>query len=209
METTMCGAKVIDSSARTGRQVILDSAVANMNERGYHGTSMRDIARGADITVASIYHHFASKQEILQEIMVRALHNALAMTRGALLRSGGSPADQLQALVRAWILFHTTRQLDAMVGATEIRSLDDVGRRLVVALRDEQEHLFRDVIERGVEEGDFATKYPRDAVRGIINMGQSVCAWWRPVGPMRPDELADRYADLALAMVRPVVPPRG
>ncbi|MBC2641313.1 MULTISPECIES: TetR/AcrR family transcriptional regulator [unclassified Rhodococcus (in: high G+C Gram-positive bacteria)] len=200
----MCAAKVAAVSTGTGRQVILDSAVANMNERGYHGTSMRDIARGADITVASIYHHFASKQEILQDIMVRALHDAIAMTRGALLRSGGVPADQLQSLVRAWVMFHTTRQRDAMVGATEIRSLDDAGRRLVVALRDEQEHLFRDVIERGVEEGDFGTEYPRDAVRGIINMGQSVCTWWHADGPMTPEELAERYADLALAMVKPV-----
>lgn len=201
----MCAAKVAAVSTGTGRQVILDSAVANMNERGYHGTSMRDIARGADITVASIYHHFASKQEILQDIMVRALHDAIAMTRGALLRSGGAPADQLQALMRAWVMFHTTRQLDAMVGATEIRSLDDAGRRLVVALRDEQEHLFRDVVERGVEEGDFATEHPRDAVRGIINMGQSVCTWWRADGPLKPEELAERYADLALAMVKPTV----
>ncbi|KAF0961295.1 MULTISPECIES: TetR/AcrR family transcriptional regulator [Rhodococcus] len=201
----MCAAKVAATSTGTGRQVILDSAVANMNERGYHGTSMRDIARGADITVASIYHHFASKQEILQDIMVRALHDAIAMTRGALLRSGGVPADQLQALMRAWVMFHTTRQRDAMVGATEIRSLDDPGRRLVVALRDEQEHLFRDVIERGVEEGDFATEYPRDAVRGIINMGQSVCTWWHADGPLKPEELAERYADLALAMVKPAV----
>ncbi|GAF43549.1 TetR/AcrR family transcriptional regulator [Rhodococcus wratislaviensis] len=201
----MCAAKVAAVATGTGRQVILDSAVANMNERGYHGTSMRDIARGADITVASIYHHFASKQEILQDIMVRALHDAIAMTRGALLRSGGAPADQLQALMRAWVMFHTTRQLDAMVGATEIRSLDDAGRRLVVALRDEQEHLFRDVVERGVEEGDFATEFPRDAVRGIINMGQSVCTWWHAAGPLKPEELAERYADLALAMVKPTV----
>ena len=201
----MCAAKVAAVSTGTGRQVILDSAVANMNERGYHGTSMRDIARGADITVASISHHFASKQEILQDIMVRALHDAIAMTRGALLRSGGAPADQLQALMRAWVMFHTTRQLDAMVGATEIRSLDDAGRRLVVALRDEQEHLFRDVVERGVEEGDFATEFPRDAVRGIITMGQSVCTWWHADGPLKPEELAERYADLALAMVKPTV----
>lgn len=45
-------------------------------------------------------------------------------------------------------------------------------------------------------------EFPRDAVRGIINMGQSVCTWWRSDGPLRAEELADRYADLALAMVQ-------
>ncbi|CDZ88327.1 hypothetical protein RHRU231_40077 [Rhodococcus ruber] len=52
---------------------------------------------------------------------------------GALLRPGGSPDAQLQALVRAWVMFHTARQLDALVGATELRSLNEAGRRLAVA----------------------------------------------------------------------------
>jgi len=121
----MSGAKTV-----VVRQLILDSAVRNMNERGYHGTSMRDISAGADLTVASIYHHFKSKQEILQEIMIRALHDANSMTRSALLRSGGDPKDQLQALVRAWVMFHTTRREDALVGATELRSLDESRHRL-------------------------------------------------------------------------------
>lgn len=185
------------------RQLILDSAVRNMNERGYHGTSMRDIAAGADLTVASIYHHFKSKQDILQEIMLQALRDAHGMTRSALLRSGGEPKDQLQALVRAWVMFHTTRREDALVGATELRSLDEPGHRLVVALRDEQENIFRDVIERGVEEGAFRTAYPRDAVRAIINMGQQVCVWWRDDGPLSAQDIADRYCALATAMVEP------
>ena len=185
------------------RQLILDSAVRNMNERGYHGTSMRDIAAGADLTVASIYHHFKSKQDILQEIMLQALRDAHGMTRSALLRSGGEPKDQLQALVRAWVMFHTTRREDALVGATELRSLDEPGHRLVVALRDEQENIFRDVIERGVEEGAFRTAYPRDAVRAIINMGQQVCVWWRADGPLSAQDIADRYCALATAMVEP------
>lgn len=185
------------------RQLILDSAVRNMNERGYHGTSMRDIAAGADLTVASIYHHFKSKQDILQEIMLQALRDAHGMTRSALLRSGGEPKDQLQALVRAWVMFHTTRREDALVGATELRSLDEPGHRLVVALRDEQENIFRDVIERGVEEGAFRTEYPRDAVRAIINMGQQVCVWWRDDGPLSAQDIADRYCALATAMVEP------
>lgn len=198
----MSATKTNSGTTGHGKQTILDSALRNINERGYHGTSMRDIAKDAHITVASIYHHFGSKQDILQDIMVRTLRDAIAMTRGALLRAGGTPEAQLQELVRAWVLFHTTRQYEAVVGATEIRSLDDTGRRLVVALRDEQEALFDDVIERGVEEGAFEVEFPRDAVRAIVNMGQSVCTWWRPDGPLTPVELADRYADLALAMVQ-------
>ena len=59
--------------AVTGRDAILSSAMSLFTERGYFGTTMRDIAKGADMTVASIYHHFASKQIILQEMMVSIL----------------------------------------------------------------------------------------------------------------------------------------
>lgn len=184
-----------------GRDTILDSAILLFNERGYHGTSMRDVAAGAEITVASIYHHFKSKQEILQSIMVRALQAALSLTRTAVVRSNGSPAGQLRAVMRAWVIFHTSHQLDAVVAATELRSLEPPGRDLVIALRDEQEALFRDVVARGVEEGVFGTAYPLDATRGIISMGQSICMWWRGDGPMTAEQLAARYEALALAIV--------
>jgi AcrR family transcriptional regulator len=186
-----------------GRDIILDAAVKNINERGYHGTSMRDIARDAKITAPSIYHHFSSKQEILQDIMVRALGDALSMTRNAVLRAGPEPADQLSAIVMAWIRFHTTHQPDALVGATEIRSLDHEGRRLVVALRDEQENMFRDIIDRGVSDGRFTTRFPHEVARAVVAMGYTVANWYQAAGPLSPEELALRYADMALAMVRP------
>lgn len=191
----------VKTRVRGGKDVILNAAVENFQRLGYHGTSMRDIARDADITVASIYHHFPSKQLILQDIMIRVLSDVISLTRSALMRAGASPVEQLEAVMTAWIIFHTSRRAEAMIGASEIRSLDDTGRRLVVALRDEQERMFRDVVERGVEEDVFTTPYPREAVRAIINMGYSVASWYRPGGRLTSEEMAERYAVLALDTV--------
>jgi AcrR family transcriptional regulator len=176
------------AQTRSGRDAVLDAAVDHFQRVGYHGTSMRDIATRAGFTVASIYNHFPSKQRILQEIMTTILTDALAATRTAVLRAGPRPHDQLRALMHAWLVFHTDRRDEAVVGATEIRSLDSDGRRLVVALRDEQEGLFRDVVQHGVETGDFLTPYPAEAVRALIAMGTSVASWYR-------------YATLALGLV--------
>jgi AcrR family transcriptional regulator len=187
--------------ARSGRVAVLDAAVQNFQRVGYHGTSMRDIATGAGFTVASIYNHFPSKQRILQEIMVGILTDALAATRSAVLRAGALPHDQLRALMHAWLVFHTERRDEAVVGATEIRSLDPDGRRLVVALRDEQEHLFREVVEHGAETGAFGTPHPAEAVRALIAMGTSVASWYRPGGGLTPHQMGERYARLALGIV--------
>lgn len=187
---------------RAGKGVILDAAIVNFHQRGFHATSMRDIARDAEITVASIYHHFASKQEILQDIMVRTLSDVISETRTALLGCSPDPAEQLSALMKAWVLFHTLRQPEALVGASEIRSLDRQGRRMVVTLRDEQERMFKDVVRRGTESGAFATRYPMEASRAIINMGYSVASWYNATGDLDPVAMAEQYAELALSTVQ-------
>lgn len=190
------------SRPRAGRDPLVAAAVDNFRRRGYHGTSMRDIATDADVTVASIYHHFASKQVLLQQIMERVLTDAISVTRRALIRAGESPTDQLAEVMRAWVAFHATRQAEAMIGASEIRSLDDDTRPLIVALRDEQENLFRDVIERGVETGEFRTAHPHEATWAIITMGNTVAGFFQPAGQLTAAQLADIYADLALGTVR-------
>lgn len=189
-------------TGRNGRQIVVEAAVAHFNERGYHGTSMRDIASAAGVTVASIYHHFASKQEILQHVMTGTLAATLASTRAAVDAAENDPRSRLVALVEAWVFFHTERRDEAHIGASEIRSLDDAGRAHVVGLRDEQEALFRSIVDAGVADGAFATPYPREAARAIITMGHSIATWYRPDGSATPAEIAERYVDLALGLVR-------
>lgn len=189
------------TQVRGGRDVVLDSAVRNFTALGFHGTSMRDIARGAEVSVASIYHHFPSKQEILQDIMLRTLRDVLAATRTAVAGSGPSAVERLGSVMTSWVLFHTTRQAEALIGASELRSLDDEGRRQVVGLRDEQERVFREIVEQGVADGEFATTHALEAARAVINMGYAIASWYRPDGEASPDEMAARYRDLALATV--------
>ncbi|WP_236950352.1 TetR family transcriptional regulator [Mycobacterium sp. MS1601] len=185
----------------SGSRVVVAAAVQNFQSRGYHGTSIRDIARDAGMTPATIYHYFPSKQRILQHIMEAAMKDVIASTNAALIQAGNSPTEQLDALMRAWALFHTQRRAEALIGASEIRSLDDVGHRIVVALRDQQEQMFRVIIDRGVAEGAFTTAYPHEAARAIISMGSSIASWYRPNGHLTPEQIAQRYAELALGTV--------
>lgn len=190
-----------NAKSRHGKTPVVTAAVKNFAERGYHGTSVRDIARDAGVTVASIYHHFSSKQEMLQQIMELTLRDLIGSTRTALDEAPPGPSEQLAALVRVWIIFHTDHRAEALIGASELRSLEATGRTIVVALRDQQQELFNDVIDRGVAEGVFTTAYPREAARAVINMGYSVASWYRPDGEVTPTEMADRYVELALGTV--------
>ena len=188
-------------SASASKDAIIEAAVDRFSELGYHGTSIRDIARSADMTPASIYHHFPSKQRILQHIMENVLEDVISRTTAALIDSGRSPSVQLDAIVRTWVLFHTESRAQALIGASEIRSLDETGRRIVVSLRDRQQQLILGVIERGVTEGEFLTPYPLQATMAILNMGSAIATWYRPNGELTASQLAERYSALALGTV--------
>lgn len=195
----------VATQARGGRAVILAAAVTLFERVGFHGASVRDIAAEADVTPASIYYHFRSKQEILQVIMVTILGQVIDETQQAVMSAGASPREQLGALVRTWVGFHIDRRAEAFIGNSEIRSLDVEGRARIVALRDEQERLFRSVVETGVADGVFTTSHPREAARAVLNMGRAVVHWYRVEvdgpGAVSPAEMADRYAELALGTV--------
>src|SRR5687767_13348984 len=69
----------VASTKRDRREDILQASLKLFAEKGFHGTSMRDIARSADITEGLIYHYFASKRDLFRAIIEE--HSFLALLR--------------------------------------------------------------------------------------------------------------------------------
>lgn len=81
---------------------ILASALASFVEQGYHGTTTRDLASGAGMSVPGVYHHYRSKQDVLMALMLDVMGDLLRRTRAALAEVDGAyPATRFDALVRA------------------------------------------------------------------------------------------------------------
>lgn len=184
-----------------GDAVIIEATIAVMAEHGYHGTSVRDIAVRAGLSPAALYHHFASKQEVLATIMERGIEALLARTQAALAAAGDDPSDRLRALVEVHILFHLEDQGGTLLGTSELRALEEPVRSRHVAKRVAQQRLFDHVVLDGVRRGAFRTPLPREAARAIVVMCTGVAGWFSPAGPASPEEMVRRYQRLALDMV--------
>lgn len=189
--------------AEAGRDLpkaILSSALAAFEENGYHGTSVRDIARRVGVTVPTLYYHFDNKQAILVELLTSSMELVLAHCRMALAEAGRDPADRYSALVRSLVLILAqpgrTGTLDA-----EMRGLEPENRARYVALRDQLEDELDAVISAGAAQGVFTTPYPREAARAVLAMCQAVPRWFDPDGEMDSAELAERYVTLTLGTV--------
>lgn len=186
-----------DVSAET---LIIKAAVAVMSEHGYHGTSVRDIAERADLSPASLYNHFASKQQILVAIMERGIEELLRRTREAVDAVPASdPAGRLRAIVAVHVLYHLEDQRGTLLGTSELRALEDPVRSAHVAKRVGHQRIFETVVAEGAERGVFTTPYPVDAARAIVTMCTAVATWYREDGPLSPEEISDRYQELSLS----------
>ncbi|MCZ4521498.1 TetR/AcrR family transcriptional regulator [Rhodococcus ruber] len=175
----------------------LASALKMFVEQGYHGTSVRQIAAGAGLSVPGLYHHFPSKQALLVGIMDASMDELLDRTRSAEADAGSSPSDRFDAVVESLLLFHIHRRDAAFVCSTEIRSLESANRTAYIAKRDDEQRVLDAIVADGVASGLFDSPYPRDASRAVTTMCVGVATWYRPDGPLAPGDLVAVYLDIA------------
>ncbi|PRZ44201.1 TetR family transcriptional regulator [Antricoccus suffuscus] len=181
---------------------ILASAVEAIAARGYHGTSIRDIAAIAKVSSGSIYHHFGSKHDLLVTIINRGGAALLAATEQALFDAPNEPAERLKAIVRIHVGRHAQYSKESLIGNSELRSLSPSARELVVSQRDGQQRMFDRVVIDGVEKGVFLAPDPIEAARFISSACTAVAGWFNPKGPATVDEIIERYQRVALNAVQ-------
>ena len=193
-----------ERASAAGRDVsaaILQSATEQFSRRGFHGASMRGVADGAEVTLSNVYNYFPAKSDILLAILRRAVSRQIEMTTGAVAAAGPSVVDRYVAGVRAFVQFDLENLDVCFVANSELRYLDKRRREQIVALRDAQQNVFEELIGEGVAEGCFRTPHPREAARAMLTMCAGVTVWYRPGGALRADQVAERYARYALAIV--------
>jgi AcrR family transcriptional regulator len=187
--------------AKTGTyRRILEEALVLFAQRGFHGTSVRDIASAVGLQIAALYVHFPSKGHVLAELCRVGHEEHQRGLRAALLDAGSEPADQLTALVRAHVRMHAEYAMLATVSNHELHAVPEELAGETMMLRRQSESLLLEVAERGVAQKKF---HPPDVVltaAAVGAMGMRVAQWYRPELGKTIDEIANVYAELALRM---------
>ncbi|MFJ4684051.1 TetR/AcrR family transcriptional regulator [Streptomyces sp. NPDC088789] len=204
------GVQAAAAERPAGHRAIIEAARLEFSERGYNATSIRDIAQRAGVSLSAMYYYYKGKQDLLVAILDDGLDAYFGACDLALGATGDDPAEQLEALVAATVRFRAEHPVKSSIVLTEGRSLEPerlAQYRLSEARGARQ---FREVVERGVEQGIFLTPYPDDARRAVIAMCDAIADWYRPdgrvgpdgpVGPVGTEELIERYVALALTLV--------
>lgn len=181
---------------------ILQGALDALHEHGYHGTTVRDIARRAGVTVPALYYHYENKQGILVALLDLSIDEALARAHAALAEAGegASAQDRFVVLVEAVTLFMANRVTFAHLDS-ELRYLEPSNRRGYAAKRKQLENLLQDILTEGNASGVFQLTSPADTSRALLGMLRSITGWYHPDGPLSPEEISRRYVDISLHTV--------
>jgi AcrR family transcriptional regulator len=189
------------SARRRGRpgydqQSVLEIAVAAFNEFGYDATSMGMLASRLALSKSAIYHHFASKEELLQVALDVALTGLEEILTHEKARSGPA-ADRLDFILRGAVDVLVTRQpyvtlLLRLHGNTVVE-------RNALARRREFSQAVANLLLAARDEGSVRSDIdPAVVARLLFGMINSIVEWYRPTGPENAAKLADDVLTIAL-----------
>ena len=192
------------SKAERTRRRILDAAAECLAEHGYAGTSLPLIAERIDMQGASLYYHFASKDELVFEVLRLGTVTAKEAVADAVIRLGDD-ADPVEAL-RAAIVAHLTAVLaQGPYTTANIRSYGQLPDELAERHRAEQRSyattwrtLIADAIASGALRTDLDPRAVRLLLLGAMNW---TIEWFDPDG-LDPRQLGELLADMVLDGLR-------
>jgi AcrR family transcriptional regulator len=178
------------------RDQVLAVAVKVFNEHGYDATSVADLTAALGLTKSALYHHFDSKSAILELALNDALDGLDQVVDDAEARHPLA-SDRLRAIVRGAVHVLTAKlpsvtlllrvRGNSEVETTALRRRRDFDQRVTAIVAEAQsEGLIRDDVDAAV------------ATRLIFGMINSVVEWYRPGGPVDPDELGEDILRVSL-----------
>lgn len=178
---------------RGAYDVIMRTALRMFAERGFGGTSVRDIAAAANVQPATLYSHFPSKDHVLAELIRIGHEEHFNRLRDALLKSQPDPKHQIAALVRAHVGMHTDYPTLAVVANAELHSCEPSLITATLELRKQAEQMFLEVVELGIRSGVFNVPHAWMAVAVIAGSGLRVAHWYTSSFELSAEEVAEMH----------------
>lgn len=195
---------------RIGRkESILAAARALFSAKGYHGTTIRDIAEESGMLSGSLYAHIKSKEDLLFEIMSQGGDDFLAAIT-PIAEGPGTASEKLRRAMAAHVQVIASSMETATIFMHEWKALDPERRAVIQAKRDRYEELLIGIIRQGVAAGEFRPDADEKFVRLLILSALNwLYAWYNPAGPLTPEAVAERFAELILAGIARTNPPQA
>jgi AcrR family transcriptional regulator len=168
---------------------VLLAAAQEFNARGFHNTTLDEIARRLNVTKPTVYYYVTNKDEILTETF-RAGCGALAQAADEVDGSDLLGLDKLAEFMRRYAELMTT-DFVKNVALLEDTCLGPEMRAEIREIKSAIDRRFRAFVEEGIRQGAIADCDPKMAAFTIAGALNGIARWYQPDGPLSPKEVAE------------------
>jgi AcrR family transcriptional regulator len=183
------------------REAVLLAAVRMFNARGYHATSLDDVAASLGISKPTIYHYLGNKEQVL----VECVNRGLAMLRTAADEAADASGTGFDRL-RAFLCLYAQINMDdfgrcVILTNDEVLSMDSATR--FRARKREIDAVVRALIAEGIADGSIApvdVRFASFALAGALNWP---ARWHDPDGTLTPEQVAEKLVDVVMNGMAP------
>jgi AcrR family transcriptional regulator len=186
---------------------IFEAAARIFKQKGYHATSMQDIADAVGLQKGSLYHYLSSKEDLLFRISERAIE-AINARLADIRDTPVAPAEKLRAAIENHVQVLASNLDLLAVFLQEGHRLTREQQARLFQERQRYEDIFADILQEGIAAGQFRRLDVRVASYGILGMINWMHQWYQTSGRLSPSEIADLFVDLVLNGLRAPATPR-
>ncbi len=175
----------------TRKEQVRKKAIHLMKFHGFSGLTMRLLAKELGIEAASIYNHIKSKDELLETVcfeMAKEFEIAVLEVNDIYFNA----TEKLRMLITEHVRILCSDLDASTVFMHEWRYLPEDSRLEFVEKRRHYEQEIKQIIQLGIDEGDFDDIDTKYAVITILSSLNAIVEWYNPNGPLKPIEVADR-----------------
>jgi len=183
------------------REAVIRAAARAFNARGYHHTSLDDIAAALGVTKPTVYYYVANKEQLLFECFLAGLKPIRAALRGAD-RLDASGRDRLAQVIRGYAAAIASDYGWCMVRAHD-QDLGPEMRRQINALKSEIDQGIRRLLRAGMDDGSIAASDPKIAAFALAGALNWIAHWYRADQPLSAEEIAGAFVEFFERGLRP------
>lgn len=177
-EVTVEGGRV-DSKNNDRMDEILDCAATLFFRKGYHGTSIKDIAREVGMLKGSLYYYIDSKEDVLCDIVYRVIEQGLAGVQKAI-EGVSDPAEQLRRGLDQQIEVIIRNQVRVGLYLHEFNALSKRKQQHIQEARRKYQEVFVGILKQGQSSGVFVQGDPELLTNAMMGMCNWIYRWYRP-----------------------------
>lgn len=182
------------------KEEILRSAATVFAEKGYHGTTMEEVAAKLLMTKGSMYYYFKNKDDLLYHCHQMIMDKSIGkMTE--IINSPTTPTSKLENAIKAHIHLATSEKSMFMVMDKPNQHFTDEYLREILDSRTKYAQYFDQILQEGIDKGEFKPidiKMIRMIILGALNWIQE---WYDPQGEKTGEEISEAFAMYLLRMV--------